>query len=360
MIINSNENYIDYDNAFFNPSATSLIDSSIQQIGAYAFRDHPSLTTVSCNNCARIGSYAFRSTPVATISFPNCTYIGNYAFCNCSYLSEASFPNCADIGSSAFLNCTNLTAVNMPNCSEVHISAFAGCYTLSELTLPNCEYFVSQAIYGCSGLCSVTIGKCSSLSYTFFSAASSTLTYVNLGSLESTSAYFSMWWSSTTLMTTESAMFYKFSNLTTAILPNVSNIEYLTFYTCTNLTTVSIPNARVIGGSKKETTGYSGTGTTYYRIGAFQSCRALRTISLPAATHISTFAFSGCYNLSSLYLLGSSVVSLEAISAFNSTPLYNYSTSAGGWGKIYVPASLFNAYVTAANWSTISSRFVSV
>jgi hypothetical protein len=45
---------------------------------------------------------------------------------------------------------------------------------------------------------------------------------------------------------------------------------------------------------------------------------------------------------------------------FDSTPIGGYSTSAGQYGSVYVPASLYNDFIVAENWSSISSRIVSV
>jgi hypothetical protein len=59
-----------------------------------------------------------------------------------------------------------------------------------------------------------------------------------------------------------------------------------------------------------------------------------------------------------LYLTGSSVCALAHSNAFSSTPIGGYSTSAGTYGSIYVPASLIDAYKTATNWTYFSSRFV--
>ena len=48
-------------------------------------------------------------------------------------------------------------------------------------------------------------------------------------------------------------------------------------------------------------------------------------------------------------------------STFTSTPIAGYTTSTGGvYGSIFVPASLYDRYISATNWVTYSSRFVSV
>lgn len=69
-------------------------------------------------------------------------------------------------------------------------------------------------------------------------------------------------------------------------------------------------------------------------------------------------AFGKCYNLISVYLLGSSVCGLgnTIASMFGSTPVSTYSTSAGRYASIFVPSSLLADYKAATNWTTISSK----
>ena len=86
----------------------------------------------------------------------------------------------------------------------------------------------------------------------------------------------------------------------------------------------------------------------------------MSAISLPKINRIDYSAFKGCTHLISLYLLGSSVPELVTLFAFSSTPLYDYSVSAERWGSIYVRASLYNNFITANNWSYMSSHFVSL
>jgi hypothetical protein len=83
--------------------------------------------------------------------------------------------------------------------------------------------------------------------------------------------------------------------------------------------------------------------------------------SFPSASWLYTSAFQGCVNLVSLYLPGSSVCVLQSVQmTFSSTPIGGYSAVAGQFGSVFVPESLFSAYVNAAGWKTISSRIVSV
>ena len=92
---------------------------------------------------------------------------------------------------------------------------------------------------------------------------------------------------------------------------------------------------------------------------AFAYCSSLTEVSFPLCTSIGTSAFQNCYNLISLNLTSVSSVPTLGITVFYSTPIGGYSASAGKYGSVYVPASLYNSFLTAANWSSIASRIVS-
>ena len=70
-------------------------------------------------------------------------------------------------------------------------------------------------------------------------------------------------------------------------------------------------------------------------------CSALNTIYLSDCS-VGYQAFLNCYNLMSIYLYGSSIVS-GLSSALGNTPMSN-SRYTGQYGSIYVKASLVNAY----------------
>ena len=127
-------------------------------------------------------------------------------------------------------------------------------------------------------------------------------------------------------------------NLTTVSFPNCSYIAMYAFTNCSGLTTASFPNC------------------SYVFNYAFQDCNGLTAVYLPKCEVIGNYAFQRCRNLASLYLNQvSSVVHIPDSYVFHNTPL-----SAGGTGKIYVPSSLYTAFTTATNWSTLSARLVSM
>ena len=136
--------------------------------------------------------------------------------------------------------------------------------------------------------------------------------------------------------------FYNCSALTTASFPSCTSIGTSAFNSCYNLTTASFPAATTIGSY------------------AFFACSKLTTASFPAVTSIGNGAFQYCNRLTSLNLVGVSKVPLLKNSVFVSTPIGGYSASAGQYGSVYVPASLYESFLTATNWSSIASRIVSV
>ena len=199
---------------------------------------------------------------------------------------------------------TGVTSVNFPMCTSIGYNAFQWCTALTSISFPACKNIGTHAFNECTSLTTASFPVCTTIGVHAFNGCTA---------------------------------------LTTASFPACKNIGTQAFISCTSLTSVSFPICTTIGGY------------------AFQSCYSLTTVSFPTCTNIDAFAFRYCYNLLSLYLMGSSLCSLTAITAFTSTPISTYTTSTGGVsGSIYVPASLYNSYITATNWTTYSSRFVSV
>jgi hypothetical protein len=253
------------------------------------------------------------------------TTIVNDAFVNFNSLTTVSFPNATTIGASAFYGCSRLTTASFPNATVIKNFAFHGCSSLTTASFPVATTIGSSAFRYCTGLTTVSFPNVITISYGAFNGCTSL-----------TTASFPV------VATIGASAFYGCSRLTTASFPVATTIGSSAFSVCSRLTTVSFPNATTIGAS------------------AFYGCSSLTTASFPVATTIGSSAFVRCYNLKSLYLMGSSVCALSNSGAFSSTPIGGYSTWAGTYGSIYVPASLLTTYQAAANWSYFSSRFVGV
>lgn len=231
------------------------------------------------------------------------TQLGECAFAYCFSLNAVSFPNVTSIGFSAFMYCTHLSTASFPEATSIGNSAFAYCSSLTTASFPKVSSIGSSAFAYCNRLTTANFSVATQIS---------------------------------------NAAFTSCSNLTTASFPAATMISSNAFTKCVSLTAVSFPEATTIGNY------------------AFANCSSLTTASFPKATSIGSYAFSACYRLISLYLLGTSIVTLGASNALSSTPIGGYSASAGQFGSIFVPSSLFASYIAATNWSLFSSRFVSV
>ena len=162
--------------------------------------------------------------------------------------------------------------------------------------------------------------------------------------------------------------FFTCSSLASISFPSVIRIGGMAFYGCFKLTSVNFPKVTQIGAAAFNlcTSLTSATFPKVSSIGmnAFNGCRSLTSVILGGQQtregKIVSTAFSYCYNLTDLHLQGSYLYSLDHSNAFSSTPIEGYTASAGKYGSIYVPASLYSQYISATNWTYFSSRFVSV
>ena len=286
-------------------SLTSIADAIRTKGGTSASLTYPS-GFISAINAISGGSTDIEDglvtrTISGVYSNSRVTTIGDYAFISCANLTTANFPNTTTIGNYAFQSCTSLTTASFPSATTISSYAFAYCANLTTVSFPNATTISQYAFDHCSSLTTANFPNTTTIgNYAFQSCRS----------------------------------------LTTVSFSNATSISIFAFGYCSSLTTVSFPKVTYIGNY------------------AFSGCRSLTTASFPAATEIGNYAFRNCYNLISLYLSGSSVVTLKGSAVFSSTPIGGYSTSAGRYGSVFVPTSLLTSYKAATYWSLISARIV--
>ncbi len=86
--------------------------------------------------------------------------IGDYAFWYCEGLTEILIPDCVKtIGENAFSGCTNLKSIVIPDSvMKINKSAFSYCESLSSITLSDSVTYIGEdAFYGCSSLKNIEI-----------------------------------------------------------------------------------------------------------------------------------------------------------------------------------------------------------
>ena len=312
--------------AYCNNKLSNINFPVCTNIGSYAFYHCDLLPSVSFSVCTNIGDYAFGyCSDLTTVNFPACTSIGDSVFYTCCLLIDINFPVCKTIGSYAFCNCINLTTASFPACTSISDYAFGYDGGLTTANFPVCTNIGNNAFALCQKLSNINFPICTNISDDAFKNCKS-LPSVNFPVCTNIGAY----------------AFNNCSKLIVASFPACTSIGNNAFYNCSKLTSVNFPVC------------------TNIDIWAFSACFSLSTASFPSCTSIGSSAFCRCFNLTSLYLTGSSYVSLANSNAFSSTPIGGYSASAGQYGSIYVPASMFASYKTRTNWTYFSSRFVSI
>lgn len=303
--------------SYFAMSASNISSVSINcsYIGLSAFQDCPNLKTVRLTGCTSLADYYnyFMNTPLeslectvlsstnatfnglsqlTTINFPMLESVNYYMFKSDSALKNINMPRCTTIGTQAFQWCSALSSIGFPLCTSISSQAFAYCGSLATISFPECITIGSDAFEGQNLLSNVSMPKC---------------TTINEGA------------------------FFNCAKLTSIDFPECITIGSRAFYG-DPVTTINFPKCTTIGSS------------------AFYMCRSLRTASFPKCTTIYSGAFAQCERFRSLYLLNSSVTTLQNSSAFYYTPSLS----------IYVPSSLIDAYRSADNWSLISSKLVAI
>lgn len=120
------------------------------------------------------------------------------------------------------------------------------------------------------------------------------------------------------------------TELKTVNLPNATAVATYAFYGCTGITEVNLGKATAINSS------------------AFYQCTSMTKLDCGASPNFGGSSLAYCSALTTLIIRGSKVPTL------NST---TFSGISNFIAYIYVPSVLIDSYKTASNWSTYSARF---
>ena len=375
--------------------ATMIYLPECTLIGASTFYNNSVLTYISLPKCTTINSNAFCACAnLEKIYAPNCTDIRSNAFYSCKKLQEAFFPNCTQMSSHAFSYCPSLSYINFPLCTSISTYAFrcstsassnaARTLLFSECTHIGAEAFVSNninsmyfnkviqigssafsncsinisdiwAFTSCETICYGAFEKCTFLSNTNIhfpvctSVGQNAFAYANV-------AY--LWFDICNSITRRA--FADNTNLFGASFPELTVIQSEAFDGDSKLRLIYFPKCTTIENSAFRSTGISETVTfplcTTIKANSFENAQ-LTAISFPKITTIGSYAFKGCSQLKSLYLMNSVACDLGNSSVFQNTPMTN-STYLGYFGSVYVPSSLLTTYKNKTYWKNISTRIV--
>jgi hypothetical protein len=318
-----------YEKAFMlNTNISYISIPKVSTLRSQAFQSCYYLTEINMPLLTAISEGTFRScSALLNVSAPVATTIGSSAFYSCSNLNTIYAPKVQTIGAYAFGYTPKVSYYDFPECTTINGWAFQNNYSLISINIPNVTAIAGGAFQNCTSLSTLDLSKVTSLGNNVFYSCNK-LSTVNLPLLTSLGT----------------DVFERCSALTSISIPLVTNIGKTAFSYCTTLSIISMPKVITIESS------------------AFWNCTELNTVYIGSScSSIGLSAFYGCVKLLSFYLYASSIPTLYNLSVFNTTPINGYTLSTGGvYGSIYVPASLYNSYLTATNWSRFSSRFVSM
>ena len=339
-------------------------------IGSYAFSGAVNLSGISAPNCYMVSAGAFKGTKISYCTLKSSfAHIASETFMNCSNLISFSAPSVYVVGTNAFLSCYAIEEVYLPSLSTIWPMGFAYCSSLKSVSFPKASSVYSSAFIGCTQLSTIRLGylskveantfmDCSALESVSFSAVTS----VGVGafsrciSLEEVSIPLCSY--------IGNSAFASCYALRSIYMPSVSIIGQYAFDRCSALSYISLPSSQSVS---------IGTGAFRYCTGlkkvvlpfvssiaqqAFVPCSVLETAYLRSVSSMGQSMFESCISLLSVYMLGSSITS-GGYYMFKNTPISS-STYYGYYGSIFVRESLYSSYITKAQWSAYSSRFVSL
>lgn len=218
------------------------------------------------------------------------------------------------LGSHAFDGCSTLVTMSIPTTvTDIQTYAFYNCTGLVEFDIPDTVTTLGGHVFHkCTALKYINVGLGVTLLPTYMCHSCSSLVRVNVPD---------------SITRINSYCFYGCSALQRFTIPNsVTNIETSAFRN-TSLVEVDIPNNVTTIG-------------TY----AFSYCSKLRKVTIGlGVTSIASYAFASSTAIKQINCNANSVPTLGATGVF---------TLAFSAGKIYVPISLYESYISATNWST--------
>ena len=364
-----------YDFEFMRTKMTKLAHLDLSQ-ASVVYNEHCHYETFNTYD-NQFPAYAFYNcSNLVSISLPEgVDRISHSAFMGCSNLTSIIIPdNLQYIEGFAFNGCSNLSAIDIPNdVSVIYESAFEGCGKLTEIVLPGNITFIDKNLFkGCSGLTSILIP----------SAVTSIRSGAFSGCIELKEITLN-----NSLTTVEWNVFQNCTSLTSIAIPSsVTSLNWSAFAGCSNLTRIDISDL-----SKWIAIKFEGLASSYYSLylndnlltdlvipsgittigdNTFACCNSITSVSLPEGiTSIGEFAFGAMLGLKAVTIpstvtnIGKEAFyccdNLKVINILSATPPAIFGIQIAPYTtEFVVPASSYDAYCSAPNWSSLKERIM--
>lgn len=133
--------------ALLKRTITEFSDTTIEEIGSYAFYYCDVLTSVHLPSVTTMGGYAFGGcTILPKVNFPRLKKIDTNTFRGCQGLQKADFGVVTNIATNAFYNCNELTALIIRTPTIAYISSSATVFNGTPIANGTGYIYVPKAL----------------------------------------------------------------------------------------------------------------------------------------------------------------------------------------------------------------------
>ena len=279
-----------------------------------------------------------------TVNLPNCITVNNWAFAYCRNLTSVNLPICTTFsGNNQFYFNESLSQIYVPLLKNVPNNAFGECYNLKSIDLPEATYIGSSAFFKCSSLSQINIPKVSVISQYAFSGCNSLKSIYAPECISfSGGLQFNM---CTELETVDFPILYSMSDYTfnscnklvSVSMPLLININNYTFRYCSTLSELNLPLL-----------------LSFFSDNNFTDCSSLEKISLPLCYNFGYYSQyrNQFYNCSSLkeVTIGTGLYMVPQYVSLGSYFIANN-------GVINIDAEMYDKWLSASGWSSMSAHF---
>ena len=297
------------------------------------------------NSASFVAKEAFLSnTQLQTVYLPNCVKVSSSAFAFCTNITSVNLPNCTTFsGSHQFYYNNSLSQIYVPLLNGVPIGTFSCCYNLKSIDLPEATYIDNSAFYSCSSLSQINIPKVSIISDRAFSGCKSLKSIYGPECISFSGA----------------VQFNICTELETFDFPILYKINDYTFNSCHNLVSVSMPFLYTLGGNTFNNCSLLSELNlpllhNFNSGNNFVSCSSLEKISFPlwysnAYNNNRKEQFENCSSLKEV-TLGTGLYFVPEYVSLGSYFIANN-------GVINIDAEMYDKWLSASGWSSMSAHF---
>lgn len=300
------------------------LNNSASFVYSGVFSENNQLQTVNLPNCVTVNNWAFAyCINLTSVNLPICTtFSGNNQFYYNQSLSQIYVPLLKNVPNYAFGECSNLKSIDLPEATYIGSSAFYKCISLSQINIPKVSVISEYAFSGCNSLKSIYAPECISFSGGVQFNMCTELETVDFPILYSMSKY----------------TFNSCHKLVSVSMPLLLNINNNTFRYCSALSELNLPLLYIFESDSN-----------------FYNCSSLEKISFPLlfiSADYSYYANQGFDTCSSLkeVTLGTG---LYFVPEYVSLGSYFITNS----GVINIDAEMYDKWLSASGWSSMSAHF---